>query len=1013
MLRNILFCKSMGGAILLLLIFILPTICLIGQTSSCYPVSCNSSTYVQIIPDPDHPNISGCQATTPCGGGNQFHDQYYKVRLVTFPTNGIYEFDLDYENLDITIEQIVPGPPGSLGLSHIDGIVTQSCFDQTVSDNGWDVSIDDGNGGFTNGVTLTTDEHTANIVFTNDVFPCPEAAIIHFSATQTGNCPGNLGLPCSITELFTVVVHAYPGEAIRLEPTLTNYDPSSGGYCIIPQSSFGSTTTTAALPDAPNANPNLHIEVELGAPTLNADGVSYDIDLASKIGVAVNIDYLEFLLTIANDKPIVINVDSDYDRPIVPGSMGDNNIHFIVPDEGWVLPANGSINIGSINIRPELSNIEWNAMISFADAGKSRIQSNLSGNEQCTSLILGGSQTINNPGLDDCNFSNEGVRFTIIADNTLDCTYPFTQKVKVGFVDDDLPYGLVALKELSFNLDIQTTGPVVFESASLPASGWSDCPSSSNTCLPDPCYTASSSSGHIEFSYCVNIDPNSSLLLNIQPAPDAFMELTFTGAGCIDAISITSLSIRRNGDQESCIPVYDEPPYQDIPICFGGIYGIITTDIGEGVEEVQVTIEEDPNASQPAGCNSMSCPAESFNGGIGTGDSGGYGFCPCDDCDFFKVTPFKDDNPLNGVTTYDLVLISKHILGIEPLWDDNNQIGSPYKWIAGDANRSNSLTQLDIVELRKLILGIYQELPNSTSWRFVDKSYSIPYPITPQSPAFPEIIDNIDKSASNLVSNDFIAIKVGDVNNTAVAHSRPALEDRPVIPLNWPEFRGQVGDVITIPIAYNGAEQLEALQMGIKFDPNILQLISPSIGDLPDWSQGSFNLANAASGEIKTLWLSGDLRDPSQLAKTGDVLFYLTFKVVASIPESGLPIHLDYNLLNCLAWPFSGVEHKLVHQTTTSQRKAEVNTKADELAAVCHPNPGVNELNISVESPLETKARIALFGPFGNRVIMRDVQLSIGNQEIHIPEVASLPAGVYSWKLYFKGHKAQGHWVKI
>jgi hypothetical protein len=30
----------------------------------------------------------------------------------------------------------------------------------------------------------------------------------------------------------------------------------------------------------------------------------------------------------------------------------------------------------------------------------------------------------------------------------------------------------------------------------------------------------------------------------------------------------------------------------------------------------------------------------------------------------FTIAPEKDDNPLNGVTTYDLVLISKHILGI-------------------------------------------------------------------------------------------------------------------------------------------------------------------------------------------------------------------------------------------------------------------------------------------------------------------------------------------------------------
>ncbi|MBK8425771.1 MAG: hypothetical protein IPL27_07220 [Lewinellaceae bacterium] len=90
----------------------------------------------------------------------------------------------------------------------------------------------------------------------------------------------------------------------------------------------------------------------------------------------------------------------------------------------------------------------------------------------------------------------------------------------------------------------------------------------------------------------------------------------------------------------------------------------------------------------------------------------------------YTLTPTKDDNPLNGVSTYDLVLIAKHILGLEPLT-------TPYKMIAADANRSGSITSFDIVEFRKLILGIYDELPNNTSWRFVDKTYSFPNPANP------------------------------------------------------------------------------------------------------------------------------------------------------------------------------------------------------------------------------------------------------------------------------------------
>lgn len=132
--------------------------------------------------------------------------------------------------------------------------------------------------------------------------------------------------------------------------------------------------------------------------------------------------------------------------------------------------------------------------------------------------------------------------------------------------------------------------------------------------------------------------------------------------------------------------------------------------------------------------------------------------------------PLFDVDPLNGVTTYDLVLISKHILGIQPL-------GSPYKMIAADANKSNSITTFDIVELRKLILGIYQQLPNNDSWRFIKKSYTFPNPQMPFQPAFPEII-YLAEIFNNPTMGDFVGVKIGDVNNSVAPNLSGIADDR-------------------------------------------------------------------------------------------------------------------------------------------------------------------------------------------------------------------------------------------
>jgi hypothetical protein len=134
------------------------------------------------------------------------------------------------------------------------------------------------------------------------------------------------------------------------------------------------------------------------------------------------------------------------------------------------------------------------------------------------------------------------------------------------------------------------------------------------------------------------------------------------------------------------------------------------------------------------------------------------------------LTPLKDNDPLNGVSTFDLVLINKHILGLEPL-------STPYKMIAADANNSRSITTFDILELRKLILGLYTNLPENTSWRFIDKSYVFPNPYNPFQELFPETKEIVDVQQSQL-EEDFIAVKTGDVNGNVVTNSLLYVDER-------------------------------------------------------------------------------------------------------------------------------------------------------------------------------------------------------------------------------------------
>lgn len=126
----------------------------------------------------------------------------------------------------------------------------------------------------------------------------------------------------------------------------------------------------------------------------------------------------------------------------------------------------------------------------------------------------------------------------------------------------------------------------------------------------------------------------------------------------------------------------------------------------------------------------------------------------------YNLKPLScEENPLNGVTTFDMVLIGKQIDGTEPL-------SSPYQIIAGDVDNSNSLTNDDINIIHNLIVGLIPEFSNGNN-RFVLRDYVFPDPADPFSPQFPESY-SVSNLQDHITGVDFIQIKKGDVNFTAI-----------------------------------------------------------------------------------------------------------------------------------------------------------------------------------------------------------------------------------------------------
>lgn len=288
------------------------------------------------------------------------------------------------------------------------------------------------------------------------------------------------------------------------------------------------------------------------------------------------------------------------------------------------------------------------------------------------------------------------------------------------------------------------------------------------------------------------------------------------------------------------------------------VAGVIANESNVGVENVSV------NVNSPSGFDNMLTTDVNGAFGIHVPTGGDY-----------TITPQYDEDPLNGVSTFDLVLISKHILGVTPL-------GSPYKIIAADANKSGTVSTFDLVEIRKLILFINSDFPNNTSWRFVDKSFSFPNPSNPFATAFPEVI-NLNDVTADMLNNNFVAIKIGDVNGSAAVNLLGAAQERTMVGdlvFNADDINVEAGNTYTVEFKATDFN-VSGYQFSLNFNKKALEFVDVVSG-LADASNFGTTLVN--EGVLTASWNS----DEAKRLATGEVVFGLTFKALQSGQLSGM-----------------------------------------------------------------------------------------------------------------------------
>ena len=315
----------------------------------------------------------------------------------------------------------------------------------------------------------------------------------------------------------------------------------------------------------------------------------------------------------------------------------------------------------------------------------------------------------------------------------------------------------------------------------------------------------------------------------------------------------------------------------------------------------------------------------------------------------YDLSANKDQDYLEGVSTLDLVLIQRHILGVKKL--DN-----PYRVIASDVNNDKKVTSGDLVAIRKLILGTTAKFEKSPSWKFIDSKQTFADANAPFPVAETITLTNVTEDAGD---NKFIGVKMGDVNATATNLLGNEADGRSNYVFNY-SVANPTNDKVIVKLNSRDIAEMEGFQMALTYDPTSLAFEGvESNGIVID--ESNLGLSEIGTGKLLISW------NKTQGKITREDLFKLVFRKIGSSHDGKL-LSMDPFVMNPEIYVNSGNE---VISYSLGLR-SEAGEKSEFELFQNTPNPFNDATVIGFNLPEASEASLKVFDIQGRKVLEKN-----------------------------------------
>ncbi len=244
-------------------------------------------------------------------------------------------------------------------------------------------------------------------------------------------------------------------------------------------------------------------------------------------------------------------------------------------------------------------------------------------------------------------------------------------------------------------------------------------------------------------------------------------------------------------------------------------------------------------------------------------------------------------NPAAGVTSLDISFIRRHILNVASL-------DSPYKILAADVDGSSSVSTLDLSFIRRLVLGTTNRFPLGL-WRFVPSAHVFGNVLAPWGAPTNRFYSAV---GTDLTGQDFVALKLGDVNNSwtppvglagddaksEIRNSKfeiPSAGSGPVT-FTIPSTNGLPGTQVVVPIRVSAFDGVGTLQFSFHWNTNVATFLNvePAFGLAGMTIGGNFNLGMSNSGTLVVSW--DDTTGGTTTLPDGTTIFSVRFGITGA-----------------------------------------------------------------------------------------------------------------------------------